>query len=73
MVTVGLAERLLIYATWYGFKKDLERRLGYNLLNHEWFQVKPKAPLPWDDSHMRAALSEAASLTTDKDYPQSTW
>ena len=51
-----------LYATWYEFKKDFEKRLGYSLLNWRWLEVKPKAPLPWDDSHMQAALSAAVTL-----------
>ena len=47
----------LLYPTWYGFKKELEKRLGYALLNWRWLEVKPKAPLPWNGSHMKAALS----------------
>ena len=46
----------MIYTTWYAFKKELERRLGYCLLNRRWLEVKPESPLPWDDSHLRAAL-----------------
>ncbi len=49
-----------LYVTWYQFKKDLERQLGYSLLNWSWLEAKPKAPLPWHESHMRAALSEVA-------------
>ncbi len=49
------------YTTWYQFKKDLERRLGHSLLNRRWLEVKPKAPLPWDDTHLREALSAVAS------------
>jgi len=45
------------YATWYEFKRECEKRLGYSLLNHTWLKLKPKSPLPWDDSHLRAVLS----------------
>lgn len=45
------------YATWYEFKKECEKRLGYSLLNRTWLQLKPKSPLPWDDSHLKAVLS----------------
>ena len=48
------------YATWYAFKKDLERQLGYSLLNWRWIEVKPKSPLPWSKSHMRATISVLA-------------
>ena len=50
------------YATWYEFKKEFERRLGYSMLNWNWLQVKPQTPLPWNDSHMKAALSATARL-----------
>ena len=49
-----------LYATWYDFKKDLERKLGHNLINSWWLEAKPKAPLPWDDSQMKLALSAVA-------------
>lgn len=47
----------MLYPTWYDFKKDFERRVGYGLLNWDWLKVKPEAPLPWNGSHMRRALS----------------
>ena len=47
----------MLYQTWYDFKKDFERRVGYGLLNWDWLKVKPEAPLPWNGSHMRRALS----------------
>ena len=50
------------YTTWYEFKKDLEKQLGYSLLNWRWLEAKPKAPLPWQDSHMKAALLAMARL-----------
>ncbi len=50
------------YTTWSGFKKDLETKSGYTLLNWRWLEVKPKAPLPWNDSHMKAALSTVAGF-----------
>jgi hypothetical protein len=46
----------MIYTTWYEFKKDLEKRLGYSLLNWRWLEVKPRCPLPWDDSQMKAVI-----------------
>jgi len=46
------------YMTWYEFKKDLEKRLGYSILNWDWFRVKPKTPLPWNDSNLRSAFLE---------------
>ena len=45
------------YSTWYEFKKDLEKHLGHSLLNWRWLEVKPKAPLPWNDSHMKAVVA----------------
>ena len=47
-------------AFWYEFKKDFEKELGHSLLNWDWMELKPKAPLPWTDSHMKAALLAAA-------------
>lgn len=47
----------MLYPTWYDFKKDFERQVGYGLLNWDWLKVKPEAPLPWNGSHMRRALS----------------
>ena len=48
------------YTTWYEFKKDLEKLAGSILLNQDWLEVKPEAPLPWNDADMRAALSALA-------------
>ena len=50
----------MLYTTWYDFKKDFERQIGHGLLNWDWLEVKPKAPLPWNDSHLKAALSAVA-------------
>ena len=47
----------MLYMTWYEFKKDLEKTLGHNLLNWRWLEIKPRSPLPWDDSQMRSAVS----------------
>ena len=44
------------YATWYEFKKDLERHAGHSLLNAEWLRIKPAAPLPWGQSRLRSSL-----------------
>lgn len=46
----------MLYPTWYDFKKDFERRVGYGLLNWDWLKVKPEAPLPWNGSHMKRSL-----------------
>ena len=51
-----------LYQTWYEFKKDLEKRLGSSLLNEDWLNAKPQAPLPWDGSHMESALVAVADL-----------
>ena len=48
------------YLTWYEFKKDLERQAGHVILNSEWLRVKPREPLPWNDTSMQSALSELA-------------
>ena len=52
--------RISTYTTWYEFKKDLEQQLGFSLPNWRWLEVKPKAPLPWNGSHMQVALSTVA-------------
>jgi hypothetical protein len=57
------------YATWYEFKKDLERQLGYSLSNWRWIDVKPKAPLPWDYSHLNTILSVLAGNRKLKNRP----
>ncbi len=49
--------KAVLYTTWYEFKKNLERKTGHMLPNWRWLEVKPKAPLPWDDADMEAALS----------------
>ena len=55
------------YATWYEFKKDLEKRLGCMLSNQRWLEVKPEAPLPWDGAHMQAAHSAVVRFKTRED------
>jgi len=54
------------YVTWYDFRRELGKKLGYMPLNWQWLNVKPKSPLPWDDSHMHAALSALARLEKQK-------
>ncbi len=66
MMAINPAKIVLHYTTWYEFKKALEKQLGYSLLNWEWLEAKPKAPLPWNKSHMRVALSAAALLEETK-------
>jgi hypothetical protein len=48
---------LISYETWYDFKKDLQRRSGLLILNKTWSQIKPRDPLPWNEIHMKTALS----------------
>jgi hypothetical protein len=43
------------YFTWYELNKDLEREAGRSVLNAQWLRVKPAAPLPWTESHLRCA------------------
>jgi hypothetical protein len=56
--------RPIQYTTWYEFKKDLERKLGHSLSNWQWMDIKPRAPLPWDDAQLKATLS---ALTGNKE------
>ena len=44
------------YFTWYEFKKDLQKEARHSILNREWLQIKPREPLPWDDSFMQSTL-----------------
>lgn len=50
-----------LYATWYDFKSELQRRSGVIILNRLWVQVKPKAPLPWYEFHMKESLVRLSS------------
>ena len=45
-----------LFPTWYEFKKDVEKEVGSTILNHEWLRVKPRKPLPWDDSCKQSTL-----------------
>ena len=45
-----------LYPTWYEFKKDLQKEIGHSILNQEWLQLKPKEPLPWNDSCFQTAM-----------------
>jgi hypothetical protein len=49
------------YSTWYDFKSELQRRSGIIVLNRLWIQIKPKAPLPWYEFHMKEALASLSS------------
>jgi hypothetical protein len=57
---------MALYFTWYEFKKDLEKQACRNLLNSDWLRVKPREPLPWDDSCMRSTLVEIKRLQRQK-------
>ena len=46
-----------LYETWYDFKNELQRRSGLVVLNKLWLEIKPKAPLPWYEFHMKDALA----------------
>jgi hypothetical protein len=46
------------YLTWYEFKEDLQKEVGHSILNREWLAIKPKEPLPWNESTMRSILSD---------------
>ncbi len=45
------------YFTWYEFKRDLQKEAGRSVLNQEWFRIKPKEPLPWNQSDFQNSLS----------------
>jgi len=66
MTVSTCTKKISHYTTWYEFKKDIEGKLGHALLNWCWLEVRPKAPLPWDDSHLQAALSVVATLGEQK-------
>lgn len=50
-----------MYLTWYEFKKDLQNKSGRGILNKEWLEIKPKKPLPWDNSVMESTLSKLSN------------
>jgi len=50
------------YNTWYEFKKECERQLGFSLLNGKWLELKPRKPLPWDETDLEAVLLAATHL-----------
>ena len=52
----------MAYDTWYEFKKDCEKRVGSGLSNRTWLRVKPKAPLPWNDTDKAVVLSRIIRL-----------
>lgn len=47
-----------LYPTWYEFKKDVQKELGRSILNQEWLRLKPKKPLPWDESCKQSTLAK---------------
>jgi len=51
------------YVTWYEFKKDLQKEANYIVLNKEWLQIKPRAPLPWDGSFVQSILLKLSKET----------
>ena len=54
---VGRSDKSMpLYSTWYGFKQDLEKLSGRSILNRDWLEVKPEAPLPWNTNDLQAAL-----------------
>ena len=54
-------KELALYETWYNFKHELQGRSGLIVLNGLWQQIKPKAPLPWCEDHMKKALGQLSS------------
>jgi hypothetical protein len=62
MKVVSRVKKISSYTTWYEFRKDLAEHLGYTPLSSQWLEIKPKAPLPWNGSHMREAISTVARL-----------
>ena len=56
------------YTNWYEFRRELGRKLGYTPLNREWLLIKPSHPLPWNESHMKAALYIAICLTNKRGH-----
>ena len=51
-----ITKELCTYDNWYDFKNELQRRSGILILNQLWLQIKPRAPLPWYELHMKEAL-----------------
>lgn len=66
MKAASRIKKISPYTTWYEFRKDLAEQLGYTPLNYQWLEIKPKAPLPWNDSHMREVISTVARLEEQK-------
>jgi hypothetical protein len=51
-----ITKEVAVYETWSDFKSELQRRSGVIILNKQWLQIKPEAPLPWYETHMKEAL-----------------
>ena len=62
MSVTNRTKEVSAYQTWYGFKRDLEKRAGRSLSNWDWLEVKPKASLPWAESYLHVAFSELKRL-----------
>ena len=50
------------YDTWYEVKRDCEKLVGTGLSNRIWLRVKPRAPLPWNDTDKAVVLSRIIRL-----------
>lgn len=66
MRLVSYHSEVSLYTSWYDFRKELGNKLGYIPLNSAWLDTKPKMPLPWNDSDLRAALSRLSHSTAWK-------
>ena len=51
-----ITKEVAVYETWTEFKSEVQRRSGVVVLNKQWLQIKPQAPLPWYENHMKEAL-----------------
>lgn len=56
-----ITREVALYETWYDFKRELQKRSGVIVLNKVWFKVKPKCPLPWNDSQMGEAMKQLSN------------
>ncbi len=50
------------YRTWYDFKRVLESKLGHALSVNLWLRVKPRNPLPWDESDLATSFAEVTKI-----------
>lgn len=67
----GRMEKVLIYTTWYEFRQELGKKLGFIPLNWLWLKIKPKDPLPWTEANLSASLNVATRLVDHKITPDS--